>query len=125
MDVRLTGGLTSGCNGPPARGARLRPLSPSVDMTADVKSEFRRHPSVRSFAALEIMQHRSSEETEPVTSTVDHADIRGLATTLLVSVGCLPRSRREGLSQPRNAHEGCTITGAASLPRIGVAPYSS
>ena len=27
-----------------------------------------------------------SEETEPVTATVDHADIRGLATTLLVSV---------------------------------------
>ena len=26
------------------------------------------------------------EETEPVTATVDHADIRGLATTLLVSV---------------------------------------
>jgi len=28
-----------------------------------------------------------SEETEPVTATVDHADIRGLGTTLLVSVG--------------------------------------
>jgi hypothetical protein len=26
------------------------------------------------------------EETEPVTATVDHADIRGLVTTLLVSV---------------------------------------
>jgi len=26
------------------------------------------------------------EETEPVTATVDHADIRGLGTTLLVSV---------------------------------------
>jgi hypothetical protein len=34
----------------------------------------------------EIMQHRPAEETEPVTTTVDHADIRGLVTTLLVSV---------------------------------------
>jgi hypothetical protein len=74
--------------------------------------------------ASKIVQHRSSKETEPVTATVDHADIRGLVTALLVSVGCLPRSRHEGLSQPRNAHEGCTITGAASPPRIGVAPNS-
>src|SRR5262247_1946997 len=66
------------------------------------------------------MQHRPGEETEPVTSTVDHADIRGLGTTLLVSVGCLPRSRHEGLSQPLNANEGCTMTGAASLSRVGV-----
>ena len=38
------------------------------------------------------------EETEPVTATVDHADIRGLVTTLLVSVGRLPQSRDESLS---------------------------
>src|SRR5882724_261083 len=56
----------------------------------------------------EVMQHRPSEETGPVTTTVDHADIRGLVTTLLVSVGCLPRSRHEDLSQPHNVHEGCT-----------------
>jgi uncharacterized protein len=31
----------------------------------------------RPFTALEIVQHRSSKETEPVTTTVDHADIRG------------------------------------------------
>ena len=43
-------------------------------------------------------------------TTVDHADIRGLATTLLVSVGCLPRSRNEDLS-PLNAVEGCTMPG--------------
>src|SRR6266545_6937211 len=73
-------------------------------------------------ASSEIMQHRSSVKTEPVTSTVDHADIRGLGTTLLVSVGCLPRSRHEGLSQPHNVHEGCTLTGAAPPPRIDVAP---
>src|SRR5881398_1906338 len=57
--------------------------------------------------SLEVVQHRPSEETGPVTTTVDHADIRGLGTTLLVSVG-MPRSRREDLSQPHNAHEGCT-----------------
>lgn len=38
-----------------------------------------------------------SEETEPVTATVDHADIRGLVTTLLVSVARLLRSRDECL----------------------------
>src|SRR5215471_10161936 len=38
------------------------------------------------------------EETEPVMTTVDHADIRGLATTFLVSVRCLPRSRNEDLN---------------------------
>jgi hypothetical protein len=35
------------------------------------------------------------EETEPVNPTVDPADIRGLMTTLLASVGCLPHSRHE------------------------------
>ena len=70
------------------------------------------------------MVARPAEETEPLTSTVDHVDIRGLGTTLLVSVGCLPRSRHEGVSQPHNVHEGCTITGAAPPPRVGVAPGS-
>src|SRR5436309_1714115 len=65
-----------------------------------------------------VIRHRPVKETEPVTSTVDHADIRGLGTTLLVSVRCLPRSRHEDLSQPLNADEGCTITGAASPPRV-------
>jgi hypothetical protein len=54
------------------------------------------------------------EETEPVKATVDHADIRGLVTTLLVSVGYLPRSRDEHLFQAPNVFEGCTNTGAAS-----------
>src|SRR2546426_8601174 len=95
-------------------------------MTVDVKSDLRAHSRVRCSpcGSSEIMQHRSSVETEPVTSTVDHADIRGLVTTLLVSVGCLPRSRHEGLSQPHNVHEGCTLTGAAPPPRIEVAPIS-
>lgn len=37
------------------------------------------------------------EETEPVRTTVDHADIRGSIIPLLVSVGYLPRSRHEHL----------------------------
>ena len=44
-------------------------------------------------------------------TTVDHADIRGLATTLLASVGCLPRSRHEGFLPPHNAVEGYTTPG--------------
>ena len=44
------------------------------------------------------------------------SDIRGLVTTLLVSVGYLPRSRDEHLLQAPNVFEGCTNTGAASLP---------
>jgi len=36
---------------------------------------------------------RASEEAEPVNATVDLAAIRGLGTTLLASVGCLPLSR--------------------------------
>jgi hypothetical protein len=44
-------------------------------------------------------------------TTVDHADIRGLVTTLLASVGCQPRSRPEGFLQPHNADEGYTTPG--------------
>jgi hypothetical protein len=46
-------------------------------------------------------------------TTVDHADIRGLGTTLLASVGCLPHSRLEYpytslLTLPRvTPHRGC------------------
>jgi hypothetical protein len=48
------------------------------------------------------------EETEPVNPTVDPADIRGLGTTLLVSVWCLPRSRHEYACWSLNAVEGDT-----------------
>ena len=51
-------------------------------------------------------KRRSQEET-----TVDPAAIRGLGTTFLASVGCLPRSRHEGLFQPLNAIEGYTKPG--------------
>jgi hypothetical protein len=40
-------------------------------------------PSGRLVASLQL---EPPVETEPVTATVDHADIRGLVTTLLVSV---------------------------------------
>src|SRR5215467_8366046 len=51
-------------------------------------------------------KRRSQEKT-----TVDHADIRGLATTFLVSVGCLPHSRSERALQPHNANESYTTPG--------------
>jgi len=60
----------------------LAPLIADVDMTSTVK---RGDLSFSLFSSLEM------EETEPVMTTVDHADIRGLVTTLLVSVGRLPR----------------------------------
>src|SRR5438093_585059 len=44
-------------------------------------------------------------------TTVDHADIRGLGTTLLASVGCLPHSRDENTFRPHNAAEGYTKPG--------------
>jgi hypothetical protein len=53
--------------------------------------------------------------TEPVTATVDHADIRGLVTTLLVSVAA-PASLSGRGSEPRNAIEDCADTGAAPPP---------
>jgi hypothetical protein len=75
-------------------------------MTSNVKSR------QQLFLGLhDVFSLRASEEPEPVRTTVDHADIRGLATTLLGSVGCLPLSRHEGLFQPLNAVEGYTTPG--------------
>jgi Putative transposase len=68
------------------------PLSFPVDMTSAVKCSRYRFFGPSSWRPL-----RPWGETEPVNATVDHADIRGLATTLLVSVGRLPRSRHERL----------------------------
>jgi hypothetical protein len=56
------------------------------------------------------------EETEPVNPTVDPADIRGFVTTLLVSVGRLPRSRHEDACWSLHAVEGCTEPGLRTLP---------
>ena len=44
-------------------------------------------------------------EKEPVLAPVDHADLRGVATTCLTSVGRLPRSRHAGCLPPLHAGE--------------------
>ena len=60
---------------------------------------------------------RLREEAGPVNATVDPADIRGLVTTLLVSVKRLPRSRHEGRPKPPlKAPEGCAKPGPRLLP---------
>jgi hypothetical protein len=110
-----------GCGGPQApwpnqalhRTAQKSapPVNLGVDMTSAVKCSRYRFFGPSSWRPL-----RPWGETEPVNATVDHADIRGLATTLLVSVGRLPRSRHERLFQALNVHEGYAKTGAASLP---------
>src|SRR5262252_2992160 len=61
------------------------------------------------FLVLLSFVHRKSRSQEE--TTVDLAALRGLATTLLASVGCLPRSRHEGLFQPLHAVEDCTKPG--------------
>src|SRR5712664_2131408 len=48
-------------------------------------------------------------------TTVEHADIRGLAPTVLVSVWCLPRSRHEDVA-PLHAVAGDTIPGLHRCP---------
>jgi hypothetical protein len=48
-------------------------------------------------------------------TTVDHADIRGLAPTFLASVGHLPRSRPAGVLPPLHANEGWTTPGRRRL----------
>ena len=64
-------------------------MSLGVDMTSGVKRA--------NLFVLRRLAHcvqfllRAAVEAEPVIATVDHADIRGLATTLLVSVRRLPR----------------------------------
>ena len=60
--------------------------------------------------------NRVREEAGPVAATVDPADIRGLVTTLLVSVGRLPLSRLEGPCRPRNGFEGCAKPGQRLFP---------
>jgi hypothetical protein len=55
-----------------------------------------------------VVHRKSRSQSYP---TVDPAAIRGLATTLLASVGCRPRSRHEGLFQPLHAVEGYTTPG--------------
>src|SRR5712664_96621 len=55
-------------------------------------------------------KRRSQEET-----TVDPAALRGLGTTFLASVGCLPHSRNEYPRRVSSRRRGFHHTGAASL----------
>ena len=54
------------------------------------------------------------QEARPVDATVDPADIRGLVTTLLVSVRRLPLSRDEGLGILRASSRVASNRGCAS-----------
>ena len=67
---------------------------PGVAMTSNVKGREQLflglHPYVHLMFTFAHEKRRSQEET-----TVDPAAIRGLGTTFLASVGCLPQSRDE------------------------------
>src|SRR5262245_4958878 len=98
------------------RCGHWRRLRPGVDMTSNVK---RWLPMFLPFLHLIDSVHRKSRSQEE--TTVDPADIRGLAPTFLASVGCLPRSRHEGVLQPLNAIEGDTTPGLRLLRCTGKA----
>jgi hypothetical protein len=77
--------------------------------------------SLDSVLSREHLLHdgKARQGVGPATATVDHADIRGLATTLLVSVGRLPRSMCEGRCMeepPHNVFEGYAKPGPHPLP---------
>ena len=57
---------------------------------------------------VHVMHRKSRSQSD---TTVDHADIRGLATTLLASVGCLPHARDEHTFRSLHAAEGDTTPG--------------
>src|SRR5215510_10414734 len=76
--------------------------------------------------APEPLSPEPLEETEPVMTTFDPADIRGLAPTFLVSVRCLPRSRHEdcNLLTPSRVtpYRGCSSSNGLehfTLPLFG------
>ena len=62
--------------------------------------------SASCFFSLVYWKSRSQEDT-----TVDHAALRGLATTFLAAVGGLPHARDERTCRPLNAAEGDTTPG--------------
>ena len=74
-------GLTPGCSG--RRCAP--PLNRSVDMTSDVNRD-----CGSPYMVVSSRPCRDERGAGPVIATVDPADIRGLVTTLHVSVGRLP-----------------------------------
>jgi hypothetical protein len=84
------------------RAAVSRPLMRGVAMTPAVKGDVFRE---RCDGTRPYRLPRPSEEQEPVSTTVDHADGRGLGPTCLVAVGRLPRSRPAGFLLPLHAAE--------------------
>ena len=69
---------------------------------------------------------RVGAEAGPVRPTVDPADIRGLGTTLLVSVERLPRSRHESRRVPSpNALEGYAKPGPRLCSDPGASRFGS
>jgi hypothetical protein len=89
----------------PHFGCSLR-LKRGVDMTSNVKSWL---PMFWHFLCPLVLRHRQRRSQED--TPVEPAAIRGLAPTVLASVGCLPRSRHEGVLQPLHAIEGSTTPG--------------
>jgi len=117
VDVGVIGSGTMGLCGriprerPPWRSSILSPLRPSVSWgRVDTPARHRVQGAGASWEGLE-----PPAETEPVTATVDHADIRGLGTTVQVSVAA-PASLEGRGSWPHNAIEDCADTGAAPPP---------
>ena len=111
MSLGLCGaeqGFAGDCLQPPLvpRSGFQQQLTPSVDMTSDVKGWEQLFLCLPHVFPFIYRKSRSQEDT-----TVDHADIRGLVTTFLASVGCLPHSRDERTLRPRNAAEGSTTPG--------------
>jgi hypothetical protein len=93
-------------------------LKAGVDMTSDVKGC---QPIFLGLHDVFPLVHRKRRSQQY--ATVDPADIRGLGTTLLVSVGCLPHSRLEYPVQASERRRGLHHTGAASLPmHLGTFP---
>jgi hypothetical protein len=58
-----------------------------------------------------VFDLRAVEGTESGNPTVDPADIRGLVTISLASVGCLPQSRHGDACRSLHAAEGATTQG--------------
>jgi hypothetical protein len=86
----------------------MQRLRSSVDMTSDVKSGQQLFLDLHeAFLSFVHWKSRSQKDT-----TIDPAAIRGLMTTFLASVGCLPQSRDEHPCGLPNAagvtlHRGC------------------
>ncbi len=117
VDAGVIGSGAMGLSGgiprerPPWRSSILSPPRPSGSWGGVETPSRRRVQGARaSWEGLE-----PPAETEPVTATVDHAEIRGLGTTVPVSVAA-PASLEGRGSWPHHAIEECADTGAAPAP---------